>query len=97
MANFDGTNVSYSPECTKTPNKKGARTIMVMRAPSSQRCTVMLGVSGLAYKLPKEVSELKEVHLSPRKALYPTSVHYNCQAKAWIDTELFLDFITKIV
>ena len=110
LCNFDKTNVHYSPECTKTLNKKGERTISVLRAPSSQRCTIMLGVSGTGYKFPPYIifkgqrtkkgivkKELEHIHLYPKKTLYPTMLHYNCQAKAWMDTDLMLDWISKVL
>ena len=52
VANFDETNVDFSPECGITINKRGECTITVRKAESSQRCTIMLGVSGAVFKFP---------------------------------------------
>ena len=52
IANFDETAVYFSPECSVTLNRRGERTISVRKADSSQRCTVMIGVSGDGHKFP---------------------------------------------
>jgi DDE superfamily endonuclease len=52
VCNFDETNVGFSWDSKTTINKKGAKTITVAGAESSQRCTAMIGVSGSGYKFP---------------------------------------------
>ena len=52
VANFDETAVYFSPECSVTLNWRGERNISVRKADSSQRCTVMIGVSGDGHKFP---------------------------------------------
>ena len=52
IANFDETNVFFSPTCKMTLSPVGERTISVRSADSAQRCTVMIGVSGWGYMFP---------------------------------------------
>ena len=52
VCNFDETNVFFSPECKRTLSRKGGKNINALQAASSQRCTVMLGVSGSGHKFP---------------------------------------------
>jgi transposase len=52
ICNFDETNIYFSPDTAYTLNRRGARTIAVKRADSTQRCTVMIGVSGSGFKFP---------------------------------------------
>jgi hypothetical protein len=52
IENFDETAVYFSLECSVTLNWQGERTISVRKADSSQRCTVMIGVSGNGHKFP---------------------------------------------
>jgi hypothetical protein len=52
VCNFDKTNVFFSPECKRTLARIGDTTIGALRADSTQRCYVMLGVSGDGVKFP---------------------------------------------
>jgi len=52
IANFDETNVYFSPDSTVTLNRHGGRTISVKKAQSSQRTTIMVGVTADGEKLP---------------------------------------------
>jgi hypothetical protein len=52
VCNFDETNVFFSPECKRTLARKGDRTVSALRADSSQRCSVMVGVSCSGHKFP---------------------------------------------
>lgn len=45
LVNFDETNVYFSFESVSTLNRKGHRTISARKADSTNRCTVMIGVS----------------------------------------------------
>ena len=55
ICNFDETNIYFSFISKNTVNIKGTRTIYVARAPTSSRCTVMLGVSVTNYKFPSYI------------------------------------------
>lgn len=46
VANFDETNVYFTPSSTTTLDRRGNRTVAVSSSKSSKRCTVMLGVTG---------------------------------------------------
>jgi hypothetical protein len=46
VANFDETNVYFSPSTPTTLDRRGSRTVSVRSSKSSKRCTVMLGVTG---------------------------------------------------
>jgi hypothetical protein len=48
--NFDKTNVFFSPECKRTLARKGDGTVSALRADSSQRCSIMIGVSCSGHK-----------------------------------------------
>jgi DDE superfamily endonuclease len=52
LCNFDETNVFFSPDSKKTLSRRGLRSIIVTQSESSQRCTVMIGVSGSGHKFP---------------------------------------------
>jgi hypothetical protein len=52
LVNFDETNVYFSFESVITLNRKGERTVSARKADSTNRCTVMIGVSASGVKLP---------------------------------------------
>jgi hypothetical protein len=52
VCNFDETNVFFSPESKRTLARVGDSTIGALRADSSQRCSVMLGVTAGGHKFP---------------------------------------------
>ena len=52
VCNFDETNVFFVPDCKRTLCWKGGKNVPALKAASSQRCTVMLGVTGSGFKFP---------------------------------------------
>lgn len=52
IANFDETNVYFSPDTHTTLDRRGSKTVSVRSGTSSQRCTVMIGVSGNGERFP---------------------------------------------
>jgi transposase-like protein len=52
IVNFDETNVYFSFDTVTTLNRKGERTVSARKADSTNRCTVMIGVSASGFKLP---------------------------------------------
>jgi DDE superfamily endonuclease len=50
--NFNETSFSFSPKCKQSLTRKGAKMVAALRADSSQRCSVILGVSAGGHKLP---------------------------------------------
>ena len=52
VANFDETNADFNVDSNTTLNEMGARTVTVKGALSSQRATVMLGVSMTGEQFP---------------------------------------------
>jgi hypothetical protein len=52
IANFDETNVYFSPDIHTTLDRRGSKTVSVRSGTSSQRCTVMIGVSGDGQRFP---------------------------------------------
>jgi hypothetical protein len=52
ICTFDETIVYYSPEEKHPLSRRGERTVIVSKAESSSRCTVMLGVAGDGNRVP---------------------------------------------
>jgi DDE superfamily endonuclease len=52
IANFDETNVFWSPDAATTLNRAGARTVTVGGASSSNRVTAMIGVTASGHQFP---------------------------------------------
>jgi DDE superfamily endonuclease len=52
ICNFDETNIFFSFKSKTTLNDRGAKTVSVRQAGDTQRCTVMIGVSGSNEKFP---------------------------------------------
>jgi hypothetical protein len=108
VVNFDETNVHFSIATKKTLNVRGARTVSVRDAESSQRCTVMLGVTGDGQKVPpfiifkgsnkvtgrinRELQMITEEHTFG----FPTQMKYAVQNKAWMDEFTMLDWVEKV-
>jgi transposase-like protein len=51
VVNFDETNVYFSFDTVSTLNRRGERTVSARKADSTNRCTVMIGVSATGFKL----------------------------------------------
>lgn len=51
VVNFDETNVYFSFDTVSTLNRRGERTVSARKADSTNRCTVMIGVSATGVKL----------------------------------------------
>jgi DDE superfamily endonuclease len=50
ICNFNETDVFFVFDCKHTINRQGAATVLVRNIVSSQRCTLMIGLSGGEYK-----------------------------------------------
>ena len=55
IANFDETNVYFSPPIRSTIAHKGSRTVTIRTPDSNNRCTAMLGVTMSGYKFPPHI------------------------------------------
>jgi hypothetical protein len=102
--NCDQNNCFYSMEGAYTYAAKGSKTVALLGAESTARCTIMLGVNKTgSIKLPpyiifKGVNSptgriIKEIE---RKTNLPLDCEYGVQTKAWMDEEQMLRWI-KIV
>jgi hypothetical protein len=104
IANFDETNVDFSIDATTTLDTLGSQSISVQQASSSQRATVMLGVTMAGEKLApyvifkgssKGTGRVQREFLNPQ-FFYPAGMAYAVQHKAWMDEEKMIDWIAKV-
>jgi len=91
VVNIDETNIEFDSNSTKTLADKGSRTVSVRTSGSSNRCTVLLGVTLSGEKLPPFIM-FKGKPNSPisrkwttRGNLYPPTSVYTVRDRAWID------------
>ena len=104
VANFDETNADFSIDSTTTLNKKGANTVSAKTAKSSQRASVMLGVSMAGERLTPYIifkgsdKATGRVHreFTSRNHSYPPTMKYNVQGSAWMDEKCMLDWIERV-
>ena len=103
IANFDETDVQFCINTNTTVALRGEKTVAVCSPNSSNRCTVMLGVSAYGYKFPPYVifkgkagaCVAKEIRKSNDNG-YSNSCMYAVHPKAWMNEEMMLDWVQKI-
>ena len=104
VVNWDEKNVDFSTKSNYTLSECGSRTVSIRSAQSSQRATVMLGVSMCGEKLPPYVifkgkdtarSRIRTEFTSNNMGYNPHHV-YTVQDKAWMDEVKMLEFVDKV-
>jgi len=85
-----------------TLEKCGARTIGMKTSGTSVCCTVLLGVTLSGDKLPPVIvfKGTSDARISRQLAInppneFPVSVKHSCQARAWVDQTVFLNWIEQ--
>jgi DDE superfamily endonuclease len=102
IVNIDETNIFFDMAGNMTLADRGSRTVSMKTTGSSNRCTVLLGVSMSGDKLPpfvvfkgtRDGRIARQLQSEP--AAFPNTMKYACQAKAWIDEPTFKDWIQQI-
>ena len=105
IVNIDETNINFDMFGSKTLATRGERTIGLRTTGNSNRCTVLLGVTMSGEKLPPFIvfTGTRDGRISRQlglldnnQQLFPVSIKYACQPKAWVDTDIFLQWIEKV-
>jgi len=104
-ANFDETNVYFSPPIRSTIAHKGSRTVAIRTPDSNNRCTAMLGVTLSGYKFPPFIiyqgkvsrcGRIRRELANARANHYPPGLIYQCQDKAWMDENTMLEWVETV-
>ena len=108
IANFDETNVYFSPKETYTIERRGERTVSVRSPDSNARLTAMIGVTRSGHQFPPFLiykgaksrggRVLKEIATNEIAELngYPSGMAYAVQKKAWMDEALMLEWVALV-
>lgn len=105
IANFDETNVYFSPPVRSTIAKKGSRTVAIRQPDSNNRCSAMLGVSMTGYKFAPYIifqgkttraGRIRQELENARANHYPSGLMFKAQAKAWMDEVTMLDWVKTV-
>jgi len=105
IANFDETNVYFSPPIRSTIAHKGSKTVAIRTPDSNNRCTAMLGVTMAGYKFPPYIvysgkvtrcGRIRRELANARANHYPPGLVYQCQEKAWMDEATMLDWVETV-
>ena len=103
IANFDETDVQFCVNTNTTVALRGEKTVLVWTPNSSNRCTVMLGVSADGYKFPPYVIYRGKSGARVAKEIrkwddhgYSSGCKYSVHPKAWMNEETMLDWVSKI-
>jgi len=105
IANFDETNVYFSPPIRSTIAHKGSKTVAIRTPDSNNRCTAMLGVTMSGYKFPPFIiytgkvtraGRIKRELANARANHYPSGLIYQCQEKAWMDETTMLEWVETV-
>jgi DDE superfamily endonuclease len=105
VANFDETNLDFDVDGGPTLNAKGAKTVGVKGAKSSDRATAFLGVSMMGECLPpfiiwkgsdnKRTGRIWREFKRPNFS-YPKEMEYAVQQRAWMDENQMLDWVERV-
>ena len=103
IVNIDETNNNFDLYGSLTLEKCGARTIGMKTSGTSVCCTVILGVTLSGDKLPPFIvfKGTSDARISRQLAInppneFPVSVKHSCQAGAWVDQTVFLNWIEQV-
>jgi len=101
VVNIDETNIYFDMVGSVTLADKGSRTVSVKSSGSSSRCSILLGVTMDGKKLPPFIIFRGKPNGRIAREWtgntdYPTSSIYAVQEKAWVDKEVFLQWIKKV-
>lgn len=108
VANFDQTNIYFSPQVNYTIASRGDKTVSMRSPASNNRCTVMLGCTedghllnpyivfkGVSTRGGKILKEIATPALA-RANGYPDEILYSVQHKAWMDTNQMLQWVSAV-
>ena len=105
IVNIDETNINFDIFGSTTLANRGERTIGLRTTGNSNRCTVLLGVTMSGEKLPpfivftgtRDGCIARQLRLlDNNQLLFLVSIKYSCQPNAWVDTDIFLQWIEKV-
>jgi len=91
IANFDETNVYFSPDSTVTLNRYGVWTISVKKAQSSQRTKIMVGLTADGEKLPPYLI-FKGSKLSNDRSNWPQPIHWSSGCIMGIPFQMLMQY-----
>jgi hypothetical protein len=101
VANFDEMNLDFNVDGGQTLNRKGAETVGVKGAKSSDRATAMIGVSMMGecittyivYKGTQNKMTSRRIwrEFNSPNFMYPQEQEYAVQERAWMDETKMLD------
>jgi len=102
VVNIDETNIEFDSNSSTTLADKGSRTVSVRTSGSSNRCTVLLGVTLSGQKLPPFIIFKGKTNgrisreWTARGNLYPFTSVYTVQDRAWIDETRMTEWIKLV-
>jgi hypothetical protein len=98
IVNIDETNIYFDLTSGSTLAERGTRTVSVRTTGSSARCTVLLGCTMAGGKLPPFIifKGSSNGRIIREFASYPGGQYYTCQAKAWVDDDVFRDWVQRV-
>jgi hypothetical protein len=98
VVNFDETNIYFDITTGITLAERGSRSVSVRTTGSSARCTVLLGVTMAGGKLPPFVifKGSTSGRIVSEFAFYAGGQVCTCQAKAWVDNNVFRDWEQRV-
>ena len=102
IVNIDETNIYFDMTQAMTLEVQGQRTVSIRKSGSTQRCTVLLGVTMDGRKLPPLIIFkglphgwiMREFGVAANR--YPEGQAYTVQQKAWVDCHVFLLWINSV-
>ena len=103
VVNIDETNIDFDMPSNKTLERVGSRSVTVRGVNSSDRCTVLLGVTLSGEKLPPFIvfkgspngRIIREVTSQAQQNGYPPNIVMTVQTNCWMNVNLMQDCITK--
>ena len=105
VANFDETNIYFSPDIKHTLADRGSRSVAVRKLDSSNRCSAMLGCNAVGHKYPPFIIWKGENKVTgriirecgqPQKHGLADGLIYTVQEKAWMDEPAMLTWVEKV-
>ena len=99
IVNIDETNINFDLCGGTTLERRGSRTVNAKKSGSSQRATVILGVTLSGEKLPPFIVFKGKVSGRIARSFsdnFPMGLKYDVQDNAWVDERVFLNWAEKV-
>jgi transposase-like protein len=101
IVSIDETNIYFDMVGSTTLANRGSRTVSIKSSGTSARCSIILGVTMDGQKLPPFIIFKGKVNGRIRREWtgnteYPSSSFYAVQEHAWVDRDVFIQWINKV-